>query len=44
MITDDVCLILGLVVVGEYRGTDKKEAFPIEFENALEMNGGEGEI
>jgi len=36
--------MLELIVVGEYRGFDKKEAFPIEFENALVMNGGEGEI
>ena len=32
--------MLLLVVVGGYRGIDKKEAFPIEFENALVMNGG----
>ena len=35
--------MLGLVVVGGYRGFDKKRAFPIESENALEGNGGEGE-
>ncbi len=44
MKTDDACLILGLIVVGKYRGFDKKEAFPIEFENALDSDGGEGEI
>ena len=36
--------MLGLVVVGEYRGLDKKGAFPIESGNALGMTGGEGEI
>ena len=40
MKTDVVCLMLGLVVVGGYRGIDKKEASPIESGDALGMNGG----
>ena len=34
--------MLGLFVVGEYRGMSKKEAFPNEIENALGSHGGEG--